>query len=76
MFHYKEAILHAGDFFISLVYCTICAINYLLVCCFSAYNSRILFPYFAHVISLPLTIINSLLCAGYKVSKFIEFTNI
>jgi hypothetical protein len=59
-----------------VVYYTICAINYLLVFCFSAYSSCILFPYFAAAISLPLTIINSLLSAGYNVSKFIEFTNI
>jgi hypothetical protein len=44
--------------------------------CFSAYFSRILFPYFADVSRLPLTIIDSLLCASYKVSKFIEFTSI
>jgi hypothetical protein len=44
--------------------------------CFSAYFSRILFPYFAAVSRLPLTIIDILLCASYKVSKFIEFTNI
>jgi hypothetical protein len=63
--------------YISVVLCcTICAINYLLVFCFSAYSSCILFPYFADVFSLPLTIINSLFCAGYKVSKFIEFTDI
>jgi hypothetical protein len=63
--------------YISFVkYCTMCAISYLLVCCFSSYFSCILLPYFAYVIRLPLTIINSLLCASYKVSKFIEFTNI
>jgi len=33
---------------------------------FSAYFSRILFPYFADVSRLPLTIIDSLLCAGTK----------
>jgi len=44
--------------------------------CFSSNVSRILFPYFADVSRLPLTIIDSLLCANYKVSKFVEFTNI
>jgi hypothetical protein len=43
---------------------------------FSAYFSHILFPYFADVSRLPLTIIDSLLCERYKVSKFIEFKNI
>ena len=43
---------------------------------FSACFSRTLFPYFADVSRLPLTIIVSLLRASYKVSKFIEFTNI
>ena len=43
---------------------------------FSAYFSRILFPYFADISRLPLTVIDSLLCASYKVSKFIELTNI
>jgi len=44
--------------------------------CFSAYFSRILFPYFADVSRPPLNKIDRLLCASYKVSKFIEFTNI
>jgi hypothetical protein len=58
-----------------VLYCTMYSICYLLVCCFSAYFSLFSFL-FVDVIRLALTKINSLLCASYKVSKFIELTNI
>jgi hypothetical protein len=77
MFHYKEAILHAGDFFISpLLYIVLCVLY--VICSYVVFQpiSHYSLSFFADVIRLPFTKINSLLCASYKLSKFIELTNI
>jgi len=78
MFRYKEALLllEISLYLLCYILHYVCYKLPARMHCFSAYFSRILFPYFADISRLPLTIIDSLLCASYKVSKFIEFTNI